>query len=120
MKLKRNELRIGNLIETDNGNIIKCDYVNRQVEKFWKPIKLNNDWFKKFKAQKNDIGNYWFYIDECTYIEFTETDAFYPMLFQIGELSHEGDSYISLNRIHFVHQLQNLYYTLTGQELKLN
>ena len=47
-------------------------------------------------------------------------DGFYPMYGQKRETSGDNDNMVSLNRIDYVHQLQNLYFALTGEELNIN
>ena len=45
---------------------------------------------------------------------------YYPNLFVTSEMSSMDAQCIGLNVIENIHQLQNLYYTLTGHELTYN
>jgi hypothetical protein len=108
--MKNTEIRIGNYVYR-NDILVTVD-----EQTFWdmknnpeqyKPIKLEEHWFKYFGAIKFDatdwvlkMGGLQFY---CRYNKKCYS-------------SIEG-SYLS-DRIEFVHQLQNLYFALTNQELK--
>ena len=54
-------------------------------------------------------------------LEFIEMpDGFYPMYAQLPELSSEEEQRVALNRIKYVHELENLFFVLTGKELNIN
>ena len=125
--MKANELRIGNKFEcmgmvqtvfelcdnTDRGRIkqagyeyiITCEENGNQYKPIEiKPIKLTENWLIKFGLEEGHVGYY-----------------------HIGEfiISVEGQVYFGetetwIAEIHFAHQLQNLYYALTGEELSLS
>jgi hypothetical protein len=113
--MKANELRIGNVfIEKYSNKVIKVLELLRSgniVFDFeclttWQavPIKLNEGWLIKFGLEEGTVGYY-----------------------HIGEfiISVEGQVYFGetetwIAEIHFAHQLQNLYYALTGEELSLS
>lgn len=138
--MKANELRLGNWIKTalskDRGkpyqvvalrdNEVSTDKAEFQFNPIWtdlhyiKPIRLTEEWLLKFGFEIDENENYRIQLDEfTTYLQLTETDMFYPIIGQSGELSHEKEQYVSLNGIKDVHQLQNLYFALTGQELEI-
>lgn len=125
--MKANELRIGNFVygieqgykETalpvaciHNDNTIRLQVGDETVgcynSKIIKPIPLTEEWLVKFGFEKRvgEIFMYhtWFYIDkECAGVSgwyFRGIDAF-------------------KSKIEYVHQLQNLYFALTGEELTL-
>lgn len=134
------ELRIGNYVDC-NGivseivetrtNYVRLKYFREDVEKEHislvlldervKEIPLTEEWLLKFgfekiesdyriQIQKDDSqGNsdYWIYVDSGI---DNETNKFKVML-----VSGEGDWFTTKNK--YVHQLQNLYYALTGEEL---
>jgi hypothetical protein len=122
------ELRLGNFILDDFGNIAKVCALGRIIECtreniIWQtvfkpePIPLTEDWLRKmgFKGMPEDSGAW--YLN--------------PVLFDMGgigsmssdfELSgSSGDYRYSRNvpTVKYVHQLQNLYFALCGQELTL-
>lgn len=103
--MEAKELRIGNYVYQDGEfiqgitclSIYKFDMGNINLE----PIELTKDWLIKFGYTKED-SNFWF----------------------IGHIVWEYDDGIFIcNKngitLKYVHQLQNLYFALTGKELKL-
>lgn len=113
--MKATEFRIGNLIYNTIGEV---DTVNLDALKYLinypntlcqaKPIYLTEEWLLKFgfKAKKKLSGHFGFYKDGWYLIP--EEDVF--------ELIAAGSSLI-IGKIKYVHQLQNLYFALTGEEL---
>jgi len=119
--MKASELRIGNFVTTIDDKII-CTSVkgfygfavntgiithNNSVNDFeyLKPISLTEEWLLKFGFQKNGC----YYISEETNIEFYLTN---------GKLYCElyGETIFNIEN---VHQLQNLYFSLSGEELTI-
>ena len=124
--MKANELRIGNYInyrivdklderqEWDEVSIIDgqdLDYLEKNPnDKDFQPIPLTEEWLLKFG------------------IDFTSEKEWYQLTFTIKGLlfetasSMEGFTYNlcfdDMINIKYVHQLQNLYFALTGEELK--
>jgi hypothetical protein len=116
--MKANELRIGNkIIFSEDGTIFtvgsieeKGFMVQNEEETAWieseefEPIPLTEEWLLKFGfAWKN----------------FAFRDGKFTVRFQkefYVYLSVEGIRPITI-KLDYVHQLQNLYFTLTGEEL---
>lgn len=114
--IEKTELRIGNLVMFDittkcnkefiAGEVILSDLLDTSL---LLPIPLTEEWLLKF-GFKDDIGetktliwkSYKFHI---TKDGFVYTDAWYKQNFI---------------PIKYVHQLQNLYFALTGEELTYN
>lgn len=107
--MKKNELRIGNYVFHKEDNVKEVSVVSGVFElayvKFenadWiydiNPIPLTEEWLRNF-----DIKKIWlFEIHGC------DSDGFY--------ISYVYDSI----HLKYVHQLQNLYFALTGEELCL-
>lgn len=133
--MKIEELRVGNYVrvkyyaydEVDTYNKItgiteEHPFVNTIVFDYLEydeieVIPLTEEWLLKFGFVKDNNGNYW--IDLQThYLELIPSNSYwYPVYAQVPEMSSEEEQSVSLNRIKNVHQLQNLYFTLTGQEL---
>jgi hypothetical protein len=44
---------------------------------------------------------------------------YYPLYAQDPEMSHEDEQRVFMNRIESLHELQNLFFAITGQELEL-
>ena len=104
--MKATELRIGNLVWNDIQNIpvkvnlkilAEQEIYYENDEKSWKPIPLTEEWLLKFGFKKED--EYWNYKGFKLWFE----KGFY----------HINSEY--LIHIDYVHQLQNLFFALTGE-----
>lgn len=110
IKIKASELRIGNYYN-HNGEI-------RQVtpntilevwesEREWcKPIPLTEEWLLKFgfEIQGKRISKDWFFL-------WYDNDK---IVFALAEMKEAVGAYLIIK---YVHQLQNLYFVLTNEEL---
>lgn len=113
--MKPNELRIGNYHNYDTGEGIEVGVTDIQ-DLFWlsknpndedyQPIPLTEEWLKKFgfhisrnQAHKvyNDLGN----------------------IFALNKVNKEFEFTWGAVQVRYVHQLQNLYWCLTGEELQI-
>ena len=119
--LKESDLRIGNFIKVISSTKTfdpfitqakGCDIVRIEEKSFnywnYEPVVLNEDWLLKFGFKKT-IGT-----SECNF-----TNGSYNIFINsLGEVNFyffkESDWYQKLN---YVHELQNLYFSLTGSEL---
>jgi hypothetical protein len=131
----KNELRIGNLVDLGNriAKIIEIGHLSCVVSDLEetqdtmedyervKPILLMDEWLLKFSFEKIDKG-------DNDYITYTDSNHDYYL--QIDVRRRDGKYCIldnsfddlrdfSMVDIKYVHQLQNLYFTLTGEELIL-
>lgn len=136
--MKANELRIGNYVSTPSGiqEVIHIeedcfytkDYKNKWAE--IKPIQLNDDWLEKF-GMHMPINEGIYSADEAKYdgwgfgfckVQQTLIDANYTWdCFDFYQDSN-GFWFPFLNtytNVNYVHEFQNLYFALTGNELKL-
>jgi hypothetical protein len=133
--MKANELRIGNLVKDSGGKILKIDWFERDkvcqrmtlmIEvnhplmtnevrplterfEFIEPIPLTEEWLVKFGFKFTKNGSDIWYKEYC-FIEFDKLIKCYI---------EEGRGIICLEHIKYVHQLQNLYFALTGEELTI-
>jgi hypothetical protein len=108
--MKANELRIGNYV-MDGYDIEKVNYrmiemlVKNQAE--FDPIALTEEWLLKFGFKK-DLGNDLFFdVNSNSFLIFQNN--------RIELLDEENNKCICFCKS--VHQLQNLYFALTGEEL---
>jgi hypothetical protein len=116
--MKANELRIGNWYDENgatkqvNPNTIEAVWV---AERIWcKPIPLTEEWLLKFGCQRTRQG--WSISAEYSlYNPFTEFDT--PSSKYYGLVLN--DKYVTTRAVQYVHQLQNLYFALTGEELTI-
>lgn len=126
--MKSNELRIGNYVLDKNDEIKKNHGVNDVVgiayvnfeNEFDKlinseisPIPLTNEWFSK-------LGMSYYSLPTRSGRKIGYYTLKYGNRFKIN--SSDGSySFINFRKeIIYVHQLQNLYFALTGEELILN
>jgi hypothetical protein len=119
--MKATELRIGNYvykyypsgIEIEAVNEINSYFVNGIGISAIEPIPLTEEWLLKFGFEDNQIRNNGLYLR----VEFhLETIIFWAGI-EDEDLTIESE--IPLAYIHHVHQLQNLYHALTGEELTI-
>jgi len=122
--MKATELRIGNLVNAElaSGNVINHTITalnilriseNDSVFKF-EPIPLTEDWLVKFGFEKDSrSGNvyqvYYYGLNPETYDHLI-------IIKNTGKGFFYSNAY---NKINYVHQLQNLFHTLTGEELTI-
>lgn len=130
--MKSNELRINNL--TSAGIVIEiqkeCFYVHdgkSSLKNTWfdiNPIKITEEWllkfgFEKFVYESEETG----YGTEYKLKASEDVFMVYADDFSLGiysdEISEQNDVAVIPNHEHIkhVHQLQNLYFALTGEEL---
>ena len=123
--MKANELRIGNYVYDTLGKVNKIDleaitYIVKEPHNQVKPIQLTEEWLLKFGFIKvtytvslsdggmpyhyelEGQGNHWRLYFDGRFFAFNERKL---------------NLHLSHNR--YVHQLQNLYFALTGEELIL-
>lgn len=106
--MKASELRIGNYIIYD-GEEIRLDVIlfSKILKYNWanicEPIPLTEEWFFNFGLVK-------------------EAQSLFKSHYNKGALFYEDERcfyLFNINHIKYVHQLQNLYFALTGTELEL-
>lgn len=131
--MKASELRIGNLLEFSNGiqptkivTVGRRFFSSAAIEKedgdfeitpYYKEILLTEDWLLKLGFKRNDNTKV--------------SDSFYWIMVGGSEFNINPDNgVVWINRgenifnnpclIEYVHQLQNIYYALTGVELSVS
>lgn len=128
--MKAQELRIGNYVNFDN-NICKIDgicgfaivrmdagyTIDSQLHHI-KPIPLTEDWLLKFCFK--EIGKtkvYIIYDIMQVHLQWCDKKLFWVGCFESERSYFPLDD--SLFHIKYVHQLQNLFFALTGTELTI-
>ena len=121
--LKNNELRIGNLVNSKNDGIISITNIseksvavseahcyNHIPVEFISPIQLTEEWLLKFGFKKRKNRHLFHWENKIVISEYKDEfeNFFYPKT---------GYDIRFSNEIKYVHQLQNLYFALTGAEL---
>jgi hypothetical protein len=114
--MKVEELRIGNLVY--GFKTVWCidntDFSSDQISTY-DPIPVTEEWLVKLgfhKQPKEILGNKYFLLG--FFIEIKDG---------IGIIYKEGKglfNFIEIVHIKYIHQLQNIYFALTGKELKIN
>lgn len=120
------ELRIGNLILKHVINLNDLDKSDDQIftvnarelydgenyKQNWnaKPIPITTEWLERMGFEKNLTPHYieWKFINDIFYSYMVGT-----------ELRWFSKTLPNIDKITYVHQLQNLYFTLTGIELEI-
>lgn len=115
--MKSSELRIENFIRLiENKKIVKCDSetIYQGVDEYFEGIPITEEWLLKFGFEKriigkgNNISSYRLEIKRLLHIHLRfQKDQWN---FAIGISGY-------ILSIKYVHQLQNLYFALTGEEL---
>lgn len=139
--MKSNNLRIGNLVGVKKTAIVAdhCDYENAYFEieelrcdvvifngsstgEYYndlKGIKLNDGLLSLYGFKRN--GPCVIRLDSMlNWLSLKYADGYYyPIYGQRPEMSNQDDQILFMNRIEYLHELQNLYFALTGTELDL-
>jgi len=140
--MKPNELRIGNFIATDNENTpLRVESIEDRENNLYyvkaatiegfvgrkgsfpvpvlKGIVLTEEWLIKFGFQnletKDGVG---FYLPDFMFFELWKKNADMGF-FQFVRIV-KGVVYLLSKKLKYVHELQNLYFSMTEHELKLN
>ena len=111
-KMKASELRIGNYVyfhgDVEEINIDHFNIFNIIKDGALLPIPLTEEWLLRFGFEKN--GNNQFILMEGSVDILFNKD--------LNGWTCDGINF-SINMTEHVHQLQNLYFALTGEELEL-
>lgn len=116
------ELRIGNWVAHDGLPFYIRDVEDlRDIERTLKhgtftPIPLTEDWLRKFGFEDNSYAMFYKYVDNEFFITVSFKDYAHT---QLSEHPVEVNDYSLPLDCKYVHQLQNLYFALTGKELTI-
>ncbi len=134
--MRKEELRIGNWYQSVKWDVpVKCDLTDLfnlsanadgadddpPIDDMFAPIPLTEEWLLKFGFVKHNILDYYFmacgeYEIRVVINSFSgglDSDSKWFISIQTGY----GSQPVTLVRM-YVHQLQNLYFALTGEELQ--
>ena len=121
--IKANELRIGNCVKLNNSvtTLVPRDF-QRYCKSFgifeeFEPIELSEEWLLKAGFEKDDTGVDIFDQDYCEW--YQREFPVIGILCQSSDKSYIFDENTDTLRLEYVHQLQNLYFALTGEELEI-
>lgn len=126
--IKANELRIGNYVsdrhasESFFAKVKKLDATRCYYGGFHssysdlRPIPLTKEWLERFGFERNESKMYDGHLDVWYIYKYDGNIMFNT------ELVTDGEIIIQFRRfpivVKYVHQLQNLYFALTGEELE--
>ena len=124
--MKATELRIGNYYQyAGNGGIVYTQVQAIKYNQFGllsdfdgtnfeicKPIQLTEEWLLRFGFKEFLIDETWYFIKNDFVFEISGIIGFH----NYNELE---SICFNENKCKYVHQLQNLYFALTGEELTL-
>lgn len=121
--MKSSELRIGNLTNAGvvNEILTDCFYVNDgegSLKSTWfeiEPIPLTKEWLLKFGFESREEST------NFNYFGFGENPVTHDWMLCLKHFKDEN-RFFFLNGFHtikYIHQLQNLYFALTNEELTL-
>jgi hypothetical protein len=121
MGIRKNELRIGNWVrwdyeESSEGNVYPVEYGYelddiKNNPNIVKPIPLSEEWLLKFGFKEKS---------KWTFVLNTPNGRM--LTYHLGtKIIHYGSNGYGSGEINceYVHQLQNLYFALTGEELTI-
>jgi hypothetical protein len=125
--MKVNELRIGNKFYLPNGEIGTISYheirllIVAMEKPNYNPIPLTEEWLLKFGFEDVDLnmsGSNWLVKEQkglwrqAIRIAYSEKSEEWSLT-----LECVSPPTLSIVRLKYVHQLQNLYFALTGEEI---
>ena len=133
--MKVSELRIGNLIRFNNliqpEEIItvtprffrsfalnNADETDVEINNYYQPIPLTEEWKKKLGLDENNCIGIYLDSGSADTLQVTNVNNEILLYAQPDDGSPYGRFSCCLGRVEYVHQLQNLYFVLTGEELK--
>ena len=118
--MKASELRIGNYYNYNNSTIkldgsLLATYLQNDAEFRFIPIPLTKEWLLKFGFESREEST------NFNYFGFGENPVTHDWMLCLKHFKDEN-RFFFLNGFHtikYVHQLQNLYFALTNEELTL-
>ena len=129
--MKANELRLGNwvriknILTTSECQVESIGSLQQAAGQLWsieelEPIPLTEEWLERFKFNQFDDSDFFIPLgSDKSLILMNVRGYWYPRIQQEAEMSHQYIQEVNLNYIKHVHQLQNLYFALTGEELTI-
>ena len=120
--MEKNELRIGNWYQSVKFNVpVRCElsdlyelcaksdgaYNDPPIEEMFKPIPLTEEWLLKFGFKQ--------FGDNSCKIKTLHGNIYVDYF---RNVCYPGNNF-SIHKFKYVHQLQNLYLALTGNELEI-
>ncbi|MEW7221982.1 hypothetical protein [Elizabethkingia anophelis] len=116
--MEAKELRIGNYVNHNGFAPITIDAVDiihcKQHPEAYRPIELTEEWLIKLGFVSNNVA---YKIDNDKFV----FELYFYDAWNLNYVEKEkfGDGSVELSGYWKIHELQNLFYTLTGEELTI-
>ena len=113
------ELRIGNWVEEAHSgefgqvDMVVLSIIERMSNHSYRPIPLTEEWLERFGFEKV-ADNCWLNNKTAFYVDKRESHIRKGFVYYLKE---DSNDFIPIDNLH---QLQNLYFALTGEELTQN
>ncbi len=124
--MKASELRIGNLVELHKQHIEVGWHIISEVYQGvdqYKPIPLTEEWLLKFGFEEYEGYDFGISVNKVPRFEKNDISIMLSGgAFWYATRQYDGgtsDPYEAFRDVQHVHQLQNLYFALTGTELEI-
>jgi hypothetical protein len=109
--MKEEELRIGNYVGDEDGWIFRLS-TGKEIHDGWNPVPLNKHRFKQMGFEKAVR------FDDYKQQNVWRNGSFSVSIWDNGDWFYD---YFGGNiQVFYVHQVQNIYYAMTGRNLELN
>ena len=97
-----------------------CEEKNENFNEVHKGIDITTTILVMSGFTEDNNGNFWYNL-QTHYLEIiVGVDGFYPIYAQLAEFTSEAEQRVGLQRVRFIHELENLFFVLTGQEWNVN
>ena len=123
IKTKEDKFHFYEILQINRGSICIEDAISDEFESVdiidVEPIKISKEWLQKL-GFIFIIRNMWeLKIDFYTKLQFYENQDDYVTLFIQNYNNGEriSDTHLALKKVKYIHQLQNLFFDLTGRDL---
>ena len=108
--MKAQDFRIGNLVYAFKGvwEIDSTDFANPEQIETYEPIPLTKEWMGKIEGMEQTTHR--FHCKRFRYVYHPEYKLWRIL---------DKNSLVYLTKIEYLHELQNFWYVMYGEELKL-
>lgn len=134
-EIKASDIMIGNYFKYDNKIVFIAEILKTKLVTIYdgsglekgttlgclRPIPLTEDILLKAGGERFDEDKIILMLnDPSTHLVLMKVGThWYPQIEQTGEFASEGFNVVFLNFIDYIHQAQNLFKSLTGNDLKI-
>lgn len=110
--MKDTDVRIGNWVDYGHGRapvqITGKDLAEGIEDRPFRGIPLSPEWLERLGFKKDSQGEY-----------YDPREVLFTVIFDGDSVNHVWDASFTGADIQYVHQVQNLFFALTGKELTL-